>query len=450
MTPSPGAFEQDARVSMSQPSGLKTILRRFAHNASVILGGRLVFGLLNLASASLAWRAVGAEGLGVVILLQAYVRLVASLLRFQTWAAIVRFGPKALEDGEQEAVRRLFGFTIRLDVIGLGLALVLTALLAPVAARLLGWPPEAAALAPFFALCGPFIVPASMTGVLRLFDRFAVLARQHALNAVLRFAGVAAIFAFGGDLAALIVVWLSASILSGLYMMLVAVGELRRRNLLPTLRGRWSELTSGFDNIWRFVVILNGSSLIEAVISQVTILVVGGVLGPAAAGLLGVVRQITEALSKSGSVLGPIVFPEIALLASRNDRRMIRRLLSRLLIVCGACLAVFIGVLMISSEALLVALFDETAAAGAGLLVLVGAASSFVVLGFAMEPIMLSFGKDREFLALSVIVTAIYVGLLLLFIQEFGLIGVGYALLARQLLLFSSRMVFIHRLLRKV
>ncbi|MEM7547660.1 MAG: oligosaccharide flippase family protein [Pseudomonadota bacterium] len=434
---------------MPDPSEHKTLLRRFARNAMVILRGRLVFGLLNLASAGLAWRAVGPEAFGIVILLQAYIRLVASLVRLQTWAAVVRYGPAEVDRSDKDALGRLLGFTLRLDMIGFGAAFLLTVLFADLAADLLQFPPEAKALAPYFAISAPFIVTATPTGILQLFERVVVLARQHALNAIIRFLGVGAIFVFGGGLEWLIVVWIASSVLSGLYMMAMAARELRFRDLKPRFLGSWASLIEGFPNIWRFSLVMNSNSLIETVVNHLTVLLVGGALGPAAAGLFGVVRQITESISKLGTALGPVIFPEVALLASRGDRAQIDKVLQRILLAFGGVMAGFVLILALGGEVILVTLFDASAAEGAGLLIATGAASSFVVLGFALEPIMLSVGKDRELIFLSLAVTIFYVGLVLLGVNTVGLIGVGIALLLRQVMIFGGRLIIVRRFLHR-
>ncbi|MEM0944455.1 MAG: lipopolysaccharide biosynthesis protein [Pseudomonadota bacterium] len=430
-------------------SEYKTLLRRFARNALVILRGRFVFGLLNLATAGILWRAIGPEAFGIIVLLQAYIRLVTSLVRLQTWAAIVRYGPGAVDRGDDAALGRLTGFTLRLDAFGFSAAILIVLLVTEAVTQWMNFPPEFALLAPFFILSAPFIVTATPTGILQLFGRVDVLAGQHALNAVLRFVGAGAVTLLGGGLIWVAVIWIAASVLSGLYMMAMAWREMRSRGLKPWLGGRWGTLTAGFEKIWRFSLVMNGNSLIETVVNHLTVLLVGGLLGPAAAGLFGVVRQITEATSKLGTALGPVIFPEMALLAARNDRAQMRRVLKRILLAFGGFMAVFVAALALVGELLLVTLFDASAGQGAELLVLVGAASSFVVIGFALEPAMLSIGKDRQLLTLSFFVTIAYVGVLLLGIELVGLIGVGLALFLRQAAIFSGRFLTIRRYLLK-
>lgn len=431
------------------------IWRRIKRNAGIIVGGRLVFGLLNLAAAALAVRAVGVEAFGVVVLLQAYVRLIAGLLKFQSWSAVTKFGADALALGDEDAFRRLTGFTLRIDMIGFAATIVIGIACVPLAASWLNWPPAAQTLAPWYVLTAPFITAGTPTGVLRLLDRFVVLAQQHGLNAIVRFIGALGLylaFLINGPEGApgvgpLILIWGSASLISGMWMILMAWRAARARGLSPQLRGRWSELTFGFTRIWRFVLFLNASSLMEVVATYATVLVVGGLLGPAAAGLFGLVRQITDPLLRFRSILGPVVFPEFAWLEARKDRTSIARVLWRSLAICGAVLLVFCLFLAGAGEWVLVTLFDDQAAPAAPLLTAAGAAAAFVALGFAMEPVLLTLRKERAVMFTAIFSTMLFCAVLWPLIHWQGLLGAGLAMLVRQAVLFFHRLAILYRTL---
>ncbi len=429
------------------PQGHGGVWRRIKRNAAMILGGRAVFGLVNLAAAAVAVRAVGVEAFGVVALLQAYARLIAGLLKFQSWAAVTKFGAEATAEGRDADFRRLLGFTLRIDAIGLGASVGLGLLLLPLMERWLDWPPEAAALAPFMVLTIPFITNATPTGVLRLYDRFGVMVRQHALNAILRFGGASLVWAFDGGLEELILVWVAASFLSGFQLMIAAAAELRRRRIAPQLRGSWAELTAGFPRIWRFVVVLNATSTMETILSHATVLAVGAALGPAAAGLFGLVRQLTETLNRANGLLGPIIFPEFAWMEARGDRSAILRLLLRTLALAGAGLGAFSLALVLAGETIMTVLFGPEAAPAGPLLAVAGPAAALLALGFAIEPVMLTIRKEKALLWSAVISTALFCLAFWPMMLWLGLVGAGWAMFGRQALLLLHRLLVLRHTL---
>jgi O-antigen/teichoic acid export membrane protein len=426
--------------------GTRAIFKRIGRNAGMLFGGRLAFGLLNLGSSVLAVRAAGLDGFGVVILLQAYVRLISGLLKFQSWAAVTKFGADALQAGRDDDFRRLIGFTLRLDMLGLAVSVGLAILGAPYVAPWLGWSDQVAGFAIWFALTIPFITAATPTGMLRLFDQFGVLVRQHALNAIVRFIGVLIIYFGEFGYEALILAWAAGSVVSGSYIWFVALTEAHARKLSPRLWGRWSTLSAGFPNIWRFVIVMNLTSLMETVLMHATVLVVGGMLGPTAAGLFGVVKQLTESLGRFSSLLGPVVFPEFAWLEAKGDRRAISKLLWRMLLISSAILSLFCLFLLFASEWVLL-IFAKEAVVAAPLLVAMGVGAALMALGFALEPAMLTIRKERALLFSAVISTILFCGMLFWFIEQFGLMGAGMAIAARQAMIFLHRIFIMWRVL---
>ncbi|WP_158275434.1 lipopolysaccharide biosynthesis protein [Maritimibacter sp. 55A14] len=431
------------------PASTERIWHRLRRNAGVILGGRAIFGLVNLAAAAVAVRAVGIEGFGLVALLQAYIRVIAGFIRFDSWAAVTRYGAVLMEFDRPSDLRRLMGFTLRLDIIAFAIAIVIAILAAPLAAKWLHWPDEVTALVPWYAVTILFITGATPTGFLRLVDRFRVLAEQHALNAVIRLLGAALVLSFGGGVVALLGVWAAAGIVSGCYMFAVAWQEARQRDLMPRMRGQWSVLSDGFPRIWRFVALTNGTAIVETVTSHATVLIVGGMLGPTGASLFALVRQITESMAKLRSLLGPIVFPEIAGLEARGQRHRVRRLVRRTLLVSVLIVGLIVGVLVFAAEPLLVLLFGPESASAAPLLLGAGAAASLAASGFALAPAMLCVGKEVAVFRTALIATLLFLPVLLLLLNVAGLTGAGIALLLWQGTIFFSRILILRRALRR-
>ena len=326
----------------------QTLGQRLWKNISVILGGRLVFGIVNLAAAALAVRACGVEAFGVVALLQAYIRVFAGLIRFDTWAAVTRYGVAASDSTPD--LQRLLGFTLRLDAIAFFVSVLLAALLAPFAGRLFDWPEAVIALAPWYAVNIIFITGATATGFLRLADRFSVLAQQHGLNALIRLAGTVLLWVFGGGVVQLALVWGVAGIVSGVFMMWVAWREAMRRDLWPRVRGSWRELSEGFPNIWRFVTVTNLEGMVSTVMNHGVVLMVGAILGTSGASLFQIARQSTDFMRKTSTLLSPIFFPEFAKMEAKGKRSKIRRLINRTLQFALVWLAIASTVLFFGAE----------------------------------------------------------------------------------------------------
>ncbi|MFV0474117.1 MAG: lipopolysaccharide biosynthesis protein [Pikeienuella sp.] len=422
--------------------------RNMASNLSIILGERVVFGLVNLAAVAIAARAMPLHDFGVVVMLQAYVRLWGGVMKFQAWKAVLSYGQPMLEAGDRPGFRRLIGFLMRLDIAAIAIAIAIAyATIEPVG-RLLSWPPEVVELAPWYTLLLAVMMPSASVGILRILDRFSVLAGQHAVNAVMRLFGAALIYAFGGGAFELALAWGAATLIAGLYMIGVSLTEAKRRGLFPSFRGGWG-VGRDYPGIWRFIGVTSVSSTLENTLTQATVLIVGGLLGAGETALFAFARQITDVLTKLGSVMGPIIFPEIARMEARGQRRSLVKLITRTALLTAGFLGAVVLVLIFGGKLLLTMLFGAEAAGAYGFLVASGAAASMLALGFPFEPALLSIGNVRSVLLTISAATLIFGVVIAAAIQPLGLVGVGIALFAHAAFLTASRAAILFAAFRR-
>ncbi len=433
------------------PGNARTAWRKIRANASIILGERAVFALVNLAAAALAVRTIGLEGFGVVTIVHAYARLIGDTLRFQSWQAVLRYGGPLIQSGDHDGFRRLIGLTLRLDVLALAGSLFLAVFGAGFMADLFNWSPEVAALAPWYALSIIFMISATPTGLLRLFNRFGVLATQHAMTATIRLIGALALWLAGGSVGAMVAVWFAATVISGTYMMTVTFMEVKKRRLLPRIRPSWTfrRLADGFEGIWGFVFGTNLVSTLSAGLPHLATLVVGAALGTSSASLYAIARQVANGVSKPAKLMAPVIFPEIVWLRASGKHVSVGKLLRRAFIagtVGVALIAILVG---LAGPYLLEFIFGPEALDAYGVMVLAAAASALMVWGFALEPTLLSAGRIGTVLIIQVIGATVFLTVLLTGLPVYGLIAAGFAHFAQSVIVFSGRLLTVRRVLAK-
>jgi O-antigen/teichoic acid export membrane protein len=176
-------------------------------SAGVLLVGKTTQGLFAVIYTALAARALGLEAFGALVLLHGFIMAVADLARFQSWQIVLRYGAPALNAGDTSRFRRVLEFSVLLDLLGAGIGLVVVLLTVAPAMRLFGLPVELQALAPYYS-AGILFLPSVGTshGVLRLLDRFDLIAIQSAIAPATRLVGSAVLYLAGANLEAFLVV----------------------------------------------------------------------------------------------------------------------------------------------------------------------------------------------------------------------------------------------------
>ena len=407
-----------------------SLLRRIFRNAGTLMGGKAIAGLLALAMLAVTARGLGLEAFGALVLIHTYVKLIGGLTKFQSWQAVIRYGARGLEAGRREDVQGLIKFTALLDLTSAVAGMAIAVLLAPLAASWFGWGADAVPLAMAYSVMILFTIKATPVGVLRLFDRFDLLAAQAVVAPAVGLAGACLAWAMGGGLAAFLVVWFAAAAADGVSLVVLGWRELARQGLLRGMNLSLRGLAGPHPGLWRFVWSANLYTSLSAASSHLVTLLVGWLLGPAAAGLFKVASQFASVLVVPGTLLKRTIYPELAKLAARGGAATVRRVMLRAGALAGSVAVLAVVLLALLGEPLLRLTVGEAYGGAYGVLVVIAAANAVAIYGVALDPVFFAIGRPGVMLRVSALTTALNVGLLVAFAAEYGLIGVGLAALA--------------------
>jgi len=413
-------------------------LRRLLGNASLLVGGRSLNAVFNVVAMTLIVRSVGLETFGSLVLVHAVMSTISDLAKFQSWQAVLRYGTPALEQQRTTDFRRLIKLTVLLDLgsalFGMAVALVAVPLLAPH----LDWSPEWVPAIQAYAFSILFMVTATPTGLLRLFDRFDLLSVSNAIGSSLRVVGAIWVFVHGGGLEILLGIWFASTLTSGLWLIGHAYRTLSTRGLLQGPRLGYRDLTSGHPGIAAFVWTTQANTTLASAMRHLTTVVVGFLLTPVAAGLYDISRQVTTLLSRFAKLMQPAIYPEFARLSVQNDMHAIRQLILRsMVLMTGAGILLLIP-LVAFGKPLLGFIFGQELEAAYGLMILMAVAALIRLLSFPLEPALISTGRAGMALLIRAATVVVFLLGLFVLIPRVGLIGAGMAGLASALVAFSG------------
>jgi len=413
-------------------------LRRLLGNASLLVGGRSLSAVFNVVAMTLIVRSVGLETFGFLVLVHAVMSTISDLAKFQSWQAVLRYGTPALEQARTLDFRRLIKLTVLLDlgsaVFGIAVALVAIPLLAPH----LDWSPEWIPAIQVYAFSILFMVTATPTGLLRLFDRFDLLSVSNAIGSSLRVVGALWIFVYGGGLEILLMIWFASTLTSGVWLIGHAYRTLSIRGLLQGPRLGYRNLTAGHEGIAAFVWTTQANTTLASAMRHLTTVVVGFLLTPVAAGLYDISRQVTTLLSRFAKLMQPAIYPEFARLSVQNDMPAIRQLILRSMVLMTGAGAVLLIPLVVFGKSLLGFVFGEELEVAYGLVVVMAVAAVIRLLSFPLEPALISTGRAGMALLIRAATVLVFLVGLFALIPRLGLIGSGLAGLASALVAFSG------------
>ncbi len=403
------------------------VLRRIFGNTARLSGGHGLAAVLGIAAIALAARTLGGTTFGELVVVQAYALTIAGICRFNAGGVLVRFGAICLGADRKRDFQGLLLLVLLLDLASalaaLGLAQLLLAPLLP----LLGWSSELEAFArPYLAII-LFAQSATPLAVLRLLDRFDLVAGQRAVLPAVRLLGVFLAILAGGGLWAVGAAWFAANLLDNLVAWGLALRELGRRRLLEGAEFRLRGLVRPHPGLWRMLIAVNLRGTLGLVSNRVATLVVGAMLDPRMAGIYQLALQIAGALERVAEMVRKALEPELARLVAAGALRRARRAALRLSAAATAIGWPLLALAAWFARPLLEFLGGPDFGEGGTVLVLLLLQQAAALASLPAATVLVMRGKVGGLLRVSATARALFLALLLLAIPQLALAGAGLA-----------------------
>lgn len=419
------------------------VLRRTFKNAGMLLTGRATNGLLSLATLSIMAHSLGIEQFGMIVLVQTYVLVLIAFATFQSWQAVIRYGAICLERKDIPAFQALIKFTCILDVIGVLFGFALGYLLAPIIGPYMDWTPEVIRYAQLYSFLILFTMIATPMGILRLCDRFDLLAWQTVLTPLLRLIGVGSIALVDGPFWAYLAAWFIAGAAGGTLLVVLGWREAVRQGFLKDITWSLKGITKEHPGLWKFSIISTLHASVQIIPSQMSTFIVGLVAGPAAAGLFKVGRDVATALSKPAELLNQSIYPEFARLGSKGSWHDFARLILRGGAMGGGAAVLLLLAALAFGTQFLTVFFGEPFAGAYWPLVLLIASAGLTICGFPMDPALFAMGRPGIALRIgTVVIVVLYLPLLVVLTDMYGAVGAAVATLGAALMTLVSMSTF--------
>ena len=394
------------------------VFARMGRNVLWIVGGRGFQAVASLVYLGLAARTLGMEGFGAFSLVLAYGQAIANIAQFQSWQTVIRYGMHHLARGHGGRLGRLLGLTAVVDcggalagaaIAGLGVALV---------GAWLGWSGAEQQRAAWFGIALLLSIGATPTGMLRLVDRFDLIAYCQAVGPLVRLIGSIAAWILNADIGLFLASWAAAALLQHAATWIAA---LLQPGMTPRI-GPYRFLRAARENqgIWRFMFVTNAAGSIGLLTEQVATLAVGGAAGASAAGGFRIAAKIARALARPVQIAGKVLYPELARLHARDDRETLDHIVVRTGRVSLVLAAAIIVIAVAGGSLLIRALAGDGYAFAHGLLVILAIGVAIDLSGFSLEPLLTARGRADSVLRIRVLGALVFGALLLALLGPMG------------------------------
>lgn len=413
----------------SQPGATSiptAVLRRLLRNLKWIFSSQIAVALLGLVFLPVAARALGAAGLGVMAIGEAYARIVSRFLHLEPWQAVIRYGSTALEEEDRERFRRLVGLSVLIDVVGGVLAAGAAIAFAPIIAGWLGLDQDLAWVLPVASL--GILVSLRPTGLalLRSFDRFDLLAKLDIFAASVRMVLGVIAWQLGFGLPGFVAIFVAVSLLDGVLAFAAGLREMSRNGYGRPMLGIKQTLgeNSGF---LRFVWNSNLSVILRQTTQRLDVIILGVLISPTMVGYYHIAKRCGEAALRLGRPLSQAIYPEFTRFAARNEFDRLQKMLTGLSAGFWGVIALVLIPVILMLEPIVTAIFGVDYAPAVPVVRVQAIAVGIYLGGILLNPALLSLGQDRALVRIGLLNTILFLILIAPMVSVLGVVGAAVA-----------------------
>lgn len=407
--------------------------RAVMRNASYLGAAKAMGAPLGLIALAAAGRGLTPELFGVLMVVHAYALGAGTIVKFQTWQLIIRYGAPALLRDDRAFACDAIRFAMGLDLLSASVGMVgAMALLTLIGAKL-GLDGDMMTLALIYCTLIPTMSAATPTGVLRLLDRFDLIGIQQIVTPVIRASGAIISYFWGFGFTGFVATWYIGDLVGDLVLWGLAARELRRHDMLAALRPGLLKTAHRLPGAWGFAWTTNFAHSLYAAWGPISNLVVASVLGPAAAGLYKIASSLINSAKKPADLVNRSFFPEVMRLDPAS--KLPWRLGLRVGIIAGLVALVIVLAVAVGGRALIGLAFGQNYIDAFDLMQVMTWSLVISMATFPLESLLYMVGRQRASLVARTTATVLYLLILYAFSHMFGLIGVGFAFLLGNLLM---------------
>ena len=425
------------------------LYRRVFKNSAMLTAGKIYTVMAGLVYLALATRALGAHNFGVLILIHAYAVAVRDFITLKTSQCVVRYGALCLERNARDDFQKLVKFTMLLD-LGFCVAGALAGMLAiPLVGPWFGVTPELVPVATIYCLMILFNFKTTSLGLLRLFDRFDLIALMLMLVPTIRLAGACAAYLFYQNISAFLLFWFSAGAIQCFATVWFGWREFSRRGLGKDMNLSLKHLLRPHDGILSFIWASHVNKTLYTSSVHIATLIVGALSGPAGAGLFKIAQESAMVLIKPAQLFTETVYPEMTKIAVIDNFSRLWSVIKDSALVGGGIAGSILLLVFLFGESLLGLFFGAEYVSAYDILVLLMIGAAITLTSFALEPALFSIGRPDVSMYVRVFTTLLNIGILVWLVPKIGLVGAGLGAIAGSLATALLLLFYSRRLIRK-
>ena len=387
-------------------------LTRVLRNSVWLFTGNGVTAVLSFFYLAILTRTLGPVGFGQFVLIFSTVQIIAAFLRLQTWQTVVHFGARYIAGNDLQKFSSLAFLAITMEILGALIGCLIAWFTIPLIGSYFNWEAGFVEITRLYAIVMLLCFKSSALGILRAHDRFRDGAFAEAMIPIGRMIGALVVLFVGPNVIAFLAAWAAAEILCVTVFWTLIFRHARLKSSAFGIR-QFSAIIKENAALLKFYVTTALTDMIGPLREHLVVLVIGFLIDVRSAGLFRLANQLANAVNRIGEIFSKPLFTELSRIYTSGNTKEFRRLFFRSMRLSALSGVAIILLLIALGRPMIDLMAGPEFADAYPLLVLLGCATGFGLIGLGIEPLLQSSGKAHialaiRFLALASIATGLY------------------------------------------
>lgn len=415
-----------AAIGKRQESQMQKLLTALGK----LVGGNAANGVLQLAIFAIAAQALDLSELGILILIQAYVRVIDGLFNFQSVNVLTNLLAGAQQRNDEQRVSGLIKAGLGIDFGTALIATVIAIVGVPIIAPLIGIGPDWIWLAVAFCTVIATRSFGAIEAGLRCFDRFgAISLRPVVSSAVITVTSLFA-WAMSAGPETFLLIWLLGEVGANLGYMVWAMIALRRHGIKGLRAADARHAIAQSPNFWGSMWQTNFTYGLRILSQEGDILIVGAFLGEAAAALLRAAKNLAVLVGQFGKPLHQATSVPIARFVSEGRNEQALGFAWRASAAVALASLIVTAIMAFATPVVLRIGFGPEFLSAYWAVMGLLLAKTLYLSGAALPPVMIAFDITKQFTTMIAIGNVAFFAVLLCLIGPLGLMAAVLAHIA--------------------
>lgn len=418
--------------------GSERIEKLFKSIITLITGNGLAM-IMGFFSQAILVNMVGLSTFGNVTLIVSYVQVIDSIVNFQSWQALIKYGATYKNDELhlKPYLKEAFIVDASTSILGTFVAILFADI---VCGTFLGWSKELVNLVKMYSFTILFHLEGMAIGYLRIMDKFKQLSICTVVISIVKFFMILIAYYIRRDIYMCVLIYALTDILVYLSQLFIALYDMKKKNLLHgIIKCKMPEFTKFFS----FSMYTSLATTLDIPIKQLDVFIISRVLSVEAVAVQKIFNTLLNIFNKVTVPISQVVYPSFSTQIGENKvTESIHdvKKISKLIFVAGVPIAFVIG---ITSPIWLKILYSVEVATYWKVF-LIEAIFRVCSLSFiAVHPLFTAMGFVKQNIPIMAVSNMIYFILSIALGMIFGLYGIAIAYLVQLIIVVTLKYKYI-------